>query len=149
MNSGYGGCLDGTRMSQKTFSQMMQQIGAEAEAERQAEIKAAKRHELFLRIRKACLTAVGVALVGTAYYYRVEIGQSLNAFMAKPETQTAAASETPEGEAQKSPDGEAKAPTVENALSKKQAAANVGANLKSNQSFASKRDQILGEITGK
>lgn len=108
------------RMKQDTFAAEMAKIGAQARAIELAEVAALRRQLRIRRIRRVCLIAVGVILVGTAYIYRIEVGQQWNRV------------------AEAAGIGAKKEPNP--------MAAQFGNNLKSIQATAAKRDEFLDSV---
>lgn len=70
-------------MKQDSFTKMMNQISAEADAEKLAEIKAEQRRARWVKVRKAALVLVLVGAGTFAYLNRADLGQQWNKVVAK------------------------------------------------------------------
>ncbi len=103
-----------------SFTRMMHQISAEADAEHRAEIEAGLRKVRMEKIRRVSLLLVLLGLAVTAYLNRSVIDHQWQVVLTKTGINQS-----------------------------NEIAMKFGANLKEIQTTAAKRDSILGDLTGK
>jgi hypothetical protein len=113
----------------KTFSEWMNHLGAEHQAQEKAEYDAAKRRALIGKILKGTFALAGVAAVVLAFVYRAELGVKLH--------------EVSKGAVGTNPD----APVKESASFHEESRKKFGSNLNEVREFAKERDQLLEEFS--
>lgn len=75
------------RMKNNSFSRAMNQISAQAEAEREKEARVEQRRKIFSKVRGVGLFLFGAGLLASGFYYRAEVQQYISdkCFAAKPQ----------------------------------------------------------------
>ena len=130
---------DDARMSSHTFSKAMEQIAREAEQLEVRERADAVRAAKLARIRKICMTILGIGLVAFAYTHRKEIGQRIFSLVAS------AAAEADRAEAAEK--AAAAQHGTNGAQSTEPGGQKMSKNIQALRSAAADRDKAVEELT--
>jgi hypothetical protein len=117
----------------KTFSEWMNHLGAEHQAQEIAEAKAAARRALFGKIVKITFALAGLAAIVCAFVYRAELGQKLH--------------QMSDGNLGSDPTAAASATDEKPASFHEESRKKFGSNLNEIRDFAKQRDKLLEEFS--